>query len=115
MTEPVSLQVKTITPEIIAFIRQTIIDAIQPQQIILFGSYAHDSAEAGSDLDLLIVHNSSQSNRQIRRRIDRLFLRRRFGLDLLVRTPAEIRKNIADNNPFYTKHIFGEGIVLYEQ
>ena len=111
----VSLQEKTFTPEIIAFIRQTIVDAIHPQKIVLFGSYARGDAKADSDLDLLIVHNSSRSNRQIRRQIDRLFLRRRFGLDLLVRTPAEIHRNLADNNPFYTQHIFGEGKVLYER
>jgi len=111
----VSLQKKTITPEIIAFIRQAIIDAIHPQQIVLFGSYARGDAGADSDLDLLIVHNSPQPNRQIRRQIDRLFLHRRFGLDLLVRTPEEIRRNMADNNPFYTRHIFGEGVVLYER
>ncbi len=111
----VSLQEKTINPEMIAFIRQTIVDTIHPQQIVLFGSYARGDANANSDLDLLIVHDSSHSNRQIRRQIDRLFLRRRFGLDLLVRTPAEIRRNLADNNPFYTQHIFGEGKILYER
>lgn len=106
---------KTITPETIDFVRQTIVEAIHPQKIILFGSHARGDAKPDSDLDLLIIHNSPRSNRQIRRQIDRFFLHRRFGLDLLVRTPAEVRRNLADNNPFYTKHIFGEGIVLYER
>lgn len=104
-----------ITPEIIELVTRRIVDAIRPQKIVLFGSQATGDAESESDLDLLVVHDSKRSDREARLFLDRLFLERRFGLDLLVRTPEEVSRNLADVNPFYTDHIFGRGIVLYER
>ncbi|MBX7235240.1 MAG: nucleotidyltransferase domain-containing protein [Caldilineales bacterium] len=104
-----------ITPEIIELVTRRIVDAIRPQKIVLFGSQATGDAESESDLDLLVVHDSKRSDREARLFLDRLFLQRRFGLDLLVRTPEEVSRNLADVNPFYTDHIFGRGIVLYER
>lgn len=114
-SEDISLGVREVTPEIIDVIRQRIVDAIRPRQIVLFGSQARRDAGYGSDVDLLIVHDTARPDREVRRYLDRLFLDRRFGLDLIVRTPREVAQNIADGNPFYTEHIFGEGIVLYER
>lgn len=104
-----------ITPEIIELVTRRIVDAIRPQKIVLFGSQATGDAECESDLDLLVVHDSKRSDREARLFLDRLFLERRFGLDLLVRTQEEVSRNLADVNPFYTDHIFGRGIVLYER
>ena len=115
MAEEVSLRVGKITPEVIKYVQQRNVEAFHPRQIILFGSQARGDAKGGSDLDLLVVHDTLQTDREIRRLLDRLFLDRRFGLDLIVRTPEGVAMNLADGNPFYTKHIFGEGIVLYER
>lgn len=100
---------------LIARIRDRIVEAMEPRQIVLFGSHARGGAHSGSDVDLLVVHDTGQTNRTVRRQLERLFLDRRFGLDLLVRTPEEVNRNLADGNPFYTRHIFGEGTVLYER
>jgi hypothetical protein len=61
------------------------------------------------------VHDRPESDRAIRRRLERLFLTRRFGLDLIVRTQQEVARNLADGSPFYTEHIFGQGRILYER
>jgi len=114
-TRSISLQATKVSPEIVEYIKQRIIEAIDPQQIVLFGSYARSNAGPHSDLDLLVVYDTSQSDREVRRQLDRLFLERRFGLDLIVRTPEEVAQNLADGNPFYTKHIYGQGLVLYER
>ena len=114
-TKTVSLQVAEVTPEVGEYIVQRIIEAIRPLQIILFGSHARQEAGQRSDIDLLVVHNTTRSDREVRRQLDRLFLERRFGLDLIVRTPEELALNLADGNPFYTKHIFGQGLILYER
>ena len=115
MAKEISLQVGEVTPEIIDYVRQRIVEAIHPRQIILFGSLARGDAKGGGDLDLLVVHDTLQTDREVRRLLDRLFLDRRFGLDLIVRTPEGVAMNLADGNPFYTEHIFGEGIILYER
>ena len=109
------LQTKQVTPELIAYIVQKIARGVAPQRIILFGSHARGKAARTSDLDLFIVQDSAMSNREMRRRIEYLLWGRRFGVDLVVRRPEEVARNVNDGNPFYTHHILGEGRVLYER
>ena len=109
------LQTRQITPELINYITEKIVQAIRPRQIILFGLYARGEMTASSDIDLFIIQDGQISNRDMRRQIERLLWGRHFGLDLIVRTPAEVARNLADGNPFYTRHIFDEGKVLYER
>jgi predicted nucleotidyltransferase len=109
------LQTRQVTPELISYIVDKIAQAVAPRQIILFGSHARGEAAGTSDLDLFIVQDSQTSNRQVRREIERLLWGRRFGVDLIVRKPEEVARNLADGNPFYTRHVFGEGRVLYER
>ncbi len=109
------LRTRQVTWELIAYIVEKVARAVSPQRIILFGSYARGEATAMSDLDLFIVQDSQASNRQVRRGIERLLWGRRFGVDLIVRKPEEVARNVADGNPFYTRHILGEGRVLYER
>jgi len=109
------LQTRWITPDLIAYIVEKIVQEVAPQQVILFGSYARDEATGQSHLDLFIVQDSEESNREVRRRIENLLWGRRFGIDLVVRKPGEIQRNLADGNPFYTDHLFKDGMVLYER
>jgi predicted nucleotidyltransferase len=109
------LQTETVTPEILAYIVNKIIRAIEPRQIILFGSRARGDEKDTSDVDLFIIHDGRSSDREVRRQIERLLWGRRFGVDLIVRTPVEVARNVHDGNPFYTRHIFTEGRVLYER
>jgi predicted nucleotidyltransferase len=109
------LQTRQVTPELIAYIVEKIARGIAPRQIILFGSHAREEAEDDSDLDLLIIQDSPATNREVRRRIEGLLWGRRFGVDLIVRRPEEVAWNVADGNPFYTRHILAEGRVLYER
>ncbi len=109
------LQTKWVTPELIAYVVEKIVREIAPQRVILFGSQASGKAERTSDLDLLIIQDSETSNRDVRRQIEILLWGRRFALDLIVRTPEEVERNVADGNPFYTRHVLEEGHVLYEE
>jgi predicted nucleotidyltransferase len=109
------LQTKQVTPELIAYMVEKIVREVRPQRIILFGSRADGEAEQMSDVDLFIVQDGETSNRAVRRRIESLLWGRRFAVDLIVRTPEEVERNVADNNPFYTRHVLEEGRVLYEQ
>jgi predicted nucleotidyltransferase len=110
-----SLHVTRVTPQVIEEVRRRIIEAVQPQQIVLFGSQARGQAATDSDIDLLVVHNLPCTNREVRLRIERALLDRRFGLDLIVRTPGQVAVNVADGNPFYSEQIYGEGIILYDR
>jgi len=109
------LNTDRITPELIAYITQKIVNQFHPYQIILFGSHARGDAGPDSDLDLFIVQSGEGSNRQLRREIGLALAGRSFGLDLIVRKPEEVTLNLEDRNPFYIYHLFGEGRILYEQ
>jgi uncharacterized protein len=109
------LQTRRITPEVLAYLVGKIVRAVAPRQMIVFGSQARGTGGEASDLDLFVVNDGPLSNRQLRRVIERLMVGRQFGVDLVVRRPEDVARNLADGNPFYTRHIFGEGRVVYER
>jgi len=109
------LATQCITPELIAYVVEKIVRAAAPCKIVLFGSRARGQGTGLSDLDLLIVHDSGRPNRQVRREIEHLLWGRRFAVDLIVATPEQVQRNVADGNPFYTRHILSEGKVLYDR
>ena len=104
-----------VTADTIDHVWRRIVDTVHPEQVVMFGSQARGDADADSDLDLLVVHATPYSDREVRRQVERLFLDREFGIDLIVRTAQEVAANLEDGNPFYTEHVFGQGVVLYER
>jgi len=95
------LETSQITPELIQYIVEKIVKAIDPEKIILFGSYARGDFSKGSDLDLFIIKD--------------LLWGREFPVDLWVRKTEEVEWNFRAKNPFYLYHIFKDGKVLYEK
>jgi predicted nucleotidyltransferase len=106
---------KRITPELIQRICADIIRLVDPEKIVLFGSRAHGQIHEESDLDLFIVVDSPENNRIIARRIRRALYDYGVPMDLIVRHPEDVRRNLADWNPFYVYHLFEEGVILYER
>jgi predicted nucleotidyltransferase len=78
-----------------------IVGAFNPQQIILFGSYAYGQPSPDSDVDLLVIMESEERPVKRAAMISRLLRPRPFPIDILVRTPEEIqhRLNIGDQYP----------------
>lgn len=111
----VRLQTARITADLVDYVVGKIVRAVGPQRIILFGSRSRNQETTSSDLDLLVIQDSGKPNRQVRRHIESLLWGRRFAIDLIVATPEQVDRNVADGNPFYTRHILAEGEVLYER
>ena len=109
------LNTETITPELIEYIVNKIAKEIQPEKIILFGSYARGDFDQESDLDLFIIKDGEESSRIMRRKVESLLWGRRFPMDIIVRKPEEVNWNFRAKNPFYLYHIFKDGKVLYEK
>jgi predicted nucleotidyltransferase len=109
------LNTEKITPELINYIVEKIVREIQPEKIILFGSYARGDFGEDSDLDLFIIKNSEESSRIVRRKVDHLLWGRRFSVDIIVRKSEEVEWNFRARNPFYLHHIFKDGKILYER
>jgi predicted nucleotidyltransferase len=84
----------------------------KPQRIILFGSHAYGSPGGDSDVDLLIVMryrgHPVRKAIEIRQRIDAP-----FALDLIVRSPRELRERYRLGD-WFIREILDKGKVLYE-
>jgi predicted nucleotidyltransferase len=84
--------------DIEAFVKR-IVDEFRPQRVILFGSYAYGRPSADSDVDLLVVmshrEHSAVKAAEIRKQI-----RAGFPVDLVVRSPREIRRRLAMGDAF---------------
>ena len=109
------LNTEKVTPKLINYIVGKIVQEIQPEKIILFGSYAKDDSNENSDLDLFIIKDGEESSRIMRRKVEALLWGRRFPVDIIVRKPNEVEWNFRAKNPFYLYHIFRDGKVLYEK
>jgi predicted nucleotidyltransferase len=109
-----NLAVSTVTKDVIDYVVDKIVQTVHPAKIILFGSQARRDNRATSDIDLLVVTQPGEDREKIRLEIEHLLRGRRFGIDLLVRTPKDVQWNIDAENPFYQDEILREGRVMYE-
>lgn len=96
----------------IASLSKQIAQQFQPQKIVLFGSYAYGKPDADSDVDLLVV--MPFEGRSVRQAIKiRQCISTVMPLDLMVRTPDQIRERIQLGD-YFIKEIIERGTVLYE-
>ena len=96
------------------FITRRIVEAFNPQKIILFGSHAYGQPTPDSDVDILIIMDSQERQTERTDKVSRLLRPRPFQMDILVRTPDEIRHrlNIGDH---FIQEIIYQGKILYER
>jgi len=92
-----------------------LIAAYAPRQVVLFGSHAYGEPDEHSDLDLLIVKETSKTPFQRRVEVGRIVQdrSRRTPIQPLVITPAELEERTRRGDPFLTE-IIERGEVLYD-
>ncbi|MBI3577667.1 nucleotidyltransferase domain-containing protein [Candidatus Gottesmanbacteria bacterium] len=93
---------------------QKIVDRYKPEKVILFGSLARGNMRNDSDIDLLIVKNSDKKRPF---RVKDVFeairgMERRYSLDAIVYTPAELEKRIFLGD-YFINRVLAEGKVVY--
>jgi predicted nucleotidyltransferase len=91
-----------------------IVNSVQPDRIILFGSYAYGRPTGDSDVDLLVIMDSTASPKERYLAISGLLYPRPFPVDILVRTPQEI-EHALQGGDFFIAEIMSKGHVLYER
>lgn len=97
--------------QIIEFSNQ-IAQEFKPERIILFGSYAYGTPHAGSDVDLLVI--MPLIGRPLDKSLEILEkLKPTFGLDLLVRSPEELKRRLGWGDSFLGE-IVEKGKILYD-
>jgi predicted nucleotidyltransferase len=92
--------------------RTSIAEAIRPEKIILFGSWARGERGPHSDIDLLIIQESDLSCPQRYAQVRRLFWGMGVAMDILVYTPEEFARYQSVAGSF-THTVAREGKVLY--
>ena len=97
--------------EIEGVVRQ-IVEGFGPEKIILFGSYAYGEVEEGSDVDLLVVMETGEKTIRVAAAV-RERVEHRFSMDIIVRTPEQIREGLRWRDSFLTE-VLTRGVVLYE-
>jgi predicted nucleotidyltransferase len=101
-----------IPEETIQALVSIIAEQFHPERIILFGSYAYGKPRPESDVDLLIVMDTTlretQQALKIRQHVNPL-----FGVDILVYTPERLEQRLKLGDSFL-KEVTEKGIVVYE-
>jgi len=108
----------TITDALIQEITDVIVQTVNPQQVILFGSLACGAGGPDSDLDILIVKDQApglgQSRRQEMAQLWRLLARFDISKDILIYSRDEIER-WRDTKNHIIAHALREGRLLYER
>jgi predicted nucleotidyltransferase len=102
-----------ISDETLLEVKERLVDGFAPERIILFGSQARGTADARSDVDILIVCPVKGSRRALMLAMDRTLWGLKLARDIIVLTPEEFERD---------RHIPGtiarpawlEGKILYE-
>ena len=101
-----------VTEEILAEIVRCLVATLDPEKIILFGSYVYGSPSGDSDVDLLVILKTTARPADRYMAVSRTIRPRPFPLDILVKTPDEIAGALAKGDSFI-QEIVTRGRVLY--
>ena len=91
--------------------------SLEPDKIILFGSYAYGNPTEDSDIDLFLLKDNLDGeelkylSRNARKKLVDLTYKYGIGFDILTSTPSYILNR---NDYFYKVDILQNGKVLYE-
>jgi predicted nucleotidyltransferase len=91
---------------------RAVAERFRPDKIILFGSYAYGTPHADSDVDILVIMPA-------RNQLDMAFkihwtIQPPFPLDIIVRTPKEMKWRLEEGDSFLTE-VVSRGKILYEK
>ncbi|HDN78975.1 MAG: nucleotidyltransferase domain-containing protein [Chloroflexi bacterium] len=103
-----------ITEELLQEIVNRMVEALHPEKIVLFGSWAYGTPTPDSDVDLLIVMETDASYVERYLAVSRLLRPRPFPVDIIVKTPEEISAAL-EGGDFFIREIITKGKVLYER
>lgn len=90
-----------------------IVEEFQPDKVVLFGSHASGTAKSDSDADFLVILSfRGKASRKAAEILDRV--NPSFPVDLIVRTPEQVRRRLALGDCFL-RDVLENGRILYER
>jgi len=102
-----------VSADLLQQIKQKIVAAIQPEKIVLFGSYAWGKPTESSDIDLfIIVADTGQPSYKKAREVYRALRGINIPIDVVVQTfgESEDSRRVVTS---LTRKVMDEGVVLY--
>jgi predicted nucleotidyltransferase len=96
-----------------AAVRQ-LVRRLQPERVLLFGSYAGGMPTPVSDVDLLVVLDTALPSIERHVLVSETLFPRDFPLDLIVVTPAELTDRLARGDRSLV-NILRHGRILYKR
>ncbi len=99
---------------VLAEITNILAQEYQPEQIILFGSYARGTPHQDSDIDLLVIKDTDETPEQRWFRVKRLLnaVHHTVAVSPLVYTPQEIEARLRIHD-WFLREILDTGVRLY--
>jgi predicted nucleotidyltransferase len=95
-------------------IKEKIVREINPEKVILFGSYAWGKPTEDSDVDLFIIQKSNEPRRQRQMTLRKRLFNIGIPMDIIIYTPEELKKRM-DIRDVFMRKILRDGKILYEQ
>lgn len=92
-----------------------IVKEFHPEKIILFGSWAWGRPDESSDLDLLVIQNTTKPRPERERELRELLFPPDVPMDVFVLTPEELDKSINESRNLFLEDIIHNGWVLFKQ
>ena len=91
---------KRISQQAIRAVAERIANQFHPDKIILFGSYAYGEPKPWSDVDLLIVMDTSLTPNKQRHAISEFLYPKPFSLDIVIWSADELQDRIQEGDWF---------------
>jgi predicted nucleotidyltransferase len=104
----------TVTKETIEQIGTSIGRAARARKVVLFGSHATGHPRPESDVDFLVIADTSLPRHKRSRGLYALFHPYPFPMDILVYTPKEVEEQLKDPASFVSS-VLAQGREVYAQ
>lgn len=106
--------IPTLTPSHLNEVVKRIVEAVDPAQIILFGSYAYGTPHKESDIDILVIMETDLPRHKRPVALNRVLAGLLIPKDILVYTPEEVAEWKDVPQAFITR-ITKKGVILYDK
>ena len=98
--------VHTIADKLLPYLK-VLVEKFEPEQIVLFGSYAYGRPTVNSDVDLLVIKKTLKSLREEATEIRKAFRPLRhtvanLAFDIMVRDPEDLRLRLQRGAAFHS-------------
>ncbi|MBI5075751.1 MAG: nucleotidyltransferase domain-containing protein [Nitrospirae bacterium] len=110
MKRSLTRETKTLLDDVV----KRLVGNIDVIKIVLFGSYSTGTFTKDSDLDLFVVAKTKEKGVKRYAYVSALLEPRKLPMDIIVKTPEEIKKREKYFDPFIN-NIQKNGMVLYEK